>query len=81
MSCECGSDKILYLGGKCSDLAYAQLGEVEKDGYVPYIAGIGGGDYIEMSICVECHRVQGFDMTEKQIVAAIKGDEDFDEDE
>ena len=61
MSCQrCRSERILKVSGKCSDMCCTKFytGE-EKNGYVPSDLNIGGGDYIEVRICMECGQVQG----------------------
>ena len=59
----CHSKRIFTLSGKCSDRFSAnyQNGEEnhEYQGYVPRI-GIGGGDYIEFDLCLDCGRVQDY---------------------
>jgi hypothetical protein len=58
--------KIL-VSGKCSDLSSVQVrddeGKIvsEKDGYVPYGLGVGGGDYIELKIDLETGKIEDFD--------------------
>lgn len=65
MGCQkCQSQRILSVGCKTSDCCYAsfgseELGQLEHDGYVPSGIGIGGGDYLEMNICMDCGQVQG----------------------
>ena len=54
----CGSKRILGVGGKCSDLCDLWYGEQTMDGYVPEGLNIGGGDYIEFRLCLECGQVQ-----------------------
>lgn len=82
MACKCGSDRILSISAKCSDLCSASFGELEHDGYVPIIEGLGGGDYLDIEVCVECGSLQNFDpITDKQVKAAFKGDDYNDEDE
>jgi hypothetical protein len=34
------------------------VNDKEHDGYMPGNLGLGGGDYIEFSICLECLRLQ-----------------------
>jgi hypothetical protein len=34
-------------------------GKVEHHGYVPRDIGIGGGDYLKMSYCLDCGQIQG----------------------
>jgi hypothetical protein len=54
----CSSDRILTVSGKCSDLCFVTFGELEHDGYVPDNLGIGGGDYLEFNLCMDCGKVQ-----------------------
>ena len=77
MSCECGSERIISLSGKTSDLANTSYNEFQKDGYVPYDLGIGGGDYIEFEFCADCGKIQDFhSLTDEEIASAIVGDEE-----
>lgn len=55
----CGSDRILSGGGKSSDCNGFQFRGREDDGYVPRDVGIGGGDYYEIELCLECGQMQG----------------------
>lgn len=53
------------LSGKCSDSSYTDIifedgGSIENYGYVPYIKGIGGGDYIDLRIENETGRLIGW---------------------
>jgi hypothetical protein len=60
MKCQkCESDRVLSVSGKCSDLCSAQFKGKEKDGYMPQVRGVGGGDYIDPTICLECGQAQG----------------------
>jgi hypothetical protein len=60
MGCQkCGSKRVLFVSGKCNDLCFVEYDDVEKDGYVPDHLGIGGGDYIEIEVCMECGQLQG----------------------
>lgn len=36
-----------------------QIGDKEHDGYVLGDFGIGGGDYMEMELCLDCGQMQG----------------------
>lgn len=53
---------IISIGGKVSDLSYlvAKEAGVDHDGYVPYIKGIGGGDYIEIEIDNDTGKIVGW---------------------
>lgn len=71
MSCQkCGSDRILEINAKCSDLCFTTFQGQEKDGYPPNVPGVADGcDYIETKICMECGQVQGkFPISDKQIL-------------
>ena len=60
MKCKrCGGKRVANAGGKTSDMASVSLGDKEKQGYVPRDMGIGGGDYIEFSYCLDCGQMQG----------------------
>jgi hypothetical protein len=58
MNCQCGSDRILGVNAKCSDMSFVNYKDKEHDGYVPFKLNIGGGDYIEFNLCMACGRVQ-----------------------
>ena len=58
MTCE--HKNTISFGGKCSDLFDLTWPDgAEYEGYVPNGIGIGGGDYIHMRVCVDCHQVIG----------------------
>jgi len=60
MECEnCNSDRILQISAKCNDMCSLVFKSVEYNGYVPNESKIGGGDYIELDICLECGIAQG----------------------
>ena len=60
MACDnCGSERILGVGAKCSDLCVVNFNDIDKEGYVPHDVGLGGGDYLEFNVCLECGKVQG----------------------
>ncbi len=54
----CKSDRILEVVAKCSDMCSLEYKEATRNDYVPRDVGIGGGDSIDMSICLECGMVQ-----------------------
>ena len=56
---KCKSDRILVVNGKTSDLCFALFKDKEHEGYVPEKLNIGGGDYLEFSVCLECGQLQG----------------------
>jgi hypothetical protein len=60
MNCQtCKSDRVLSVGGKCSDMSDYSLKGVQGDGYVPRDLGVGGGDYLSISLCLNCGQTQG----------------------
>jgi len=60
MSCDkCGSDRILGVCAKCSDMCSVDFNGVDQSDYVPRDIGLGGGDYLEFDVCLECGKVQG----------------------
>ena len=60
MTCQrCDSDRIMFVGGKCSDLCEYHYNGKEKYGGAPSDVGIGGGDYIEIEYCLQCGQIQG----------------------
>ena len=60
MACQkCKSVRVACIGAKCSDLCFISLGGKDHDGYMPRDMGIGGGDYVEFELCLECGQVQG----------------------
>lgn len=61
MHCQkCNSTRIAEIGGKVSDMCFISLpNNKEHDGYVPDDMGIGCGDYLGFSLCLDCGQVQG----------------------
>jgi hypothetical protein len=60
---KCNSGRIMNIDAKTSDMCtvYAsnnRPGELEPD-YVPDDIGLGGGDYLSLSYCLECGQIQG----------------------
>jgi hypothetical protein len=60
MSCSrCGSDRIVEVSAKSSDLNTICYQGKDQFGYVPYGFGIGGGDYLEVEFCANCGQMKG----------------------
>ena len=60
VSCQkCGSHRVADAGGKCSDLGHFIMGSIEHDGYIPEGVGIGGGDDVSLTYCLDCCQIQG----------------------
>lgn len=77
MKCDkCGSDRIIQVNGKTSDLFDCQYKNKDYQGYVPkgIIIGDDGcyGDYIRFSFCLDCGKIQGnFPVSEEKVEAAL----------
>lgn len=60
MNCDkCDSKRILQVSAKSSDCCGVSLCGVSHDGYLPKDLGVGGGDYVEFRLCLDCGKVQG----------------------
>jgi len=60
MACQrCGSERVLYLNAKCSDLCNTVFVGHSRSGYPPTIPDICGNDYVELKVCLECGQTQG----------------------
>ena len=57
----CDSDQIVSIGAKCSDMCNVKWpsGKEVYDEGAPCEINIGGGDYVEFEMCLECGKVQG----------------------
>ncbi len=65
----------LQISAKCSDLCFTKIAELNlfKDGYVPYGLGIGGGDYVDLTIDTETGKILGWKpLTDTQLKKALK---------
>lgn len=56
---DCRSERILQVSAKSSDCCGVTLNGVNHEGYLPKDLGIGGGDYVEFRLCLDCGKVQG----------------------
>lgn len=61
MSCkQCNSERIMDIQGHCVDRFTATLdGKMFGPDYVPDDMGIGEGDDIEISFCLDCGQMEG----------------------
>lgn len=78
MICACGSNRIIHISGKCDDRAFATVPSLslEHEGYLPYLDGLCGGDYLRLKVCSSCGLVQGFKpLTEDDLQEAFLDDE------
>ena len=62
MNCKCGSNRIISVSGKCSDMFFARQLDTneEYEGYVPFEIGLEGGDYLALKYCLECGQIQNW---------------------
>lgn len=75
MKCiKCSSDRVINISGKTSDCYSHNYQGREYIGYVPDNIGIGGGDYIEFELCLNCGQIQ--DTFPKQDPNVMYEDED-----
>lgn len=60
MNCQrCNSNRVLYASAHCSDLGVFSIHDQEHVGYVPEDLGVGGGDDMEVHLCLDCGQAQG----------------------
>lgn len=78
----------IKIGGKVSDMFDARIYDdngvkiLDYDGYVPDIPGIGGGDYINITIDLETGKIEDWEpMTAEEAKVAIVGEEEDEDDE
>lgn len=60
---KCNSIRILTINAKSNDSNIVDLPHlaIKHCGYLPRIPGICGGDYVNISICLNCGTVIGYD--------------------
>jgi len=59
----CNHENTYFVSGK---FPYWVWPDGEKGpGYAPYIPGTGGGDYVEIRVCIDCQVCVGFPTKEK----------------
>ena len=72
MKCSCGSERILTVSGKVSDMCDVQTPGLMHCGYVPSGLNIGSGDYLEFNVCLDCGKLAGtFPITEEAVNEAF----------
>ena len=70
MSKNCNHERTLHVGAKASDMQNFSVPhlDLEHDGYAPQIPGLCGGDYIELTVCLDCGHLVGFEpMSDEEI--------------
>ena len=77
MSCKiCKGNRVMLVNAKCSDCCQVNLDGKDKVGYVPSEFGIGGGDYIEFDLCLDCGRIQGSFPVEQAAIEEVFGEKE-----
>jgi len=61
MSCQqCGSNRLANIEGQSCDGNYGNIeGKKFVGSYVPKGVGVGSGDYIRFTWCLDCGQIQG----------------------
>lgn len=84
MTCKCGSTRMMSVCGKSRDLNGIQIPHlnIDHDGYVPDGLGIGDGDYIEFTVCLDCGQIQGWKpVTDEAIKTSMNVKSEVDEED
>lgn len=55
----CGAERVLSVLSHASDRHCVSMNGVELTGYLPFDLGVGGGDDLEIKVCLECGQQQG----------------------
>ena len=55
----CNSSRVFSVTAHCNDLCVVSYADNHYEGYVPYGMGIGGGDDVEIDVCLDCGQLQG----------------------
>lgn len=82
---ECTHERFIALSGKCSGMTQLRVPhlKIDREGdYIPStISGIGGGDYLNVNLCLDCGTAIGFKpMTDAEVREAVLGEDDEDSD-
>ncbi len=55
----CDSTRVVSLAAHCNDLCVVTYAGKHSEGYVPSDLGVGGGDDVEIDVCLNCGQLQG----------------------
>lgn len=78
----CKCERLMSIGGKCNDLASFQVDhlDIDHNGYMPYVGNGIGGDYINLTICMDCGKVQNWKpITDEAVLANEEFEELFEQ--
>ena len=84
MACiKCDSTRLMSIDAKSSDLNFVEVPhlDVEHDGYAPNIPGVCGGDYVNLTFCLDCGQIQNFKTVDDDKLKEFFGCEDDEDDE
>ena len=76
MSCKCDSGRLIMISGKCNDAASMSIPHLDFDhhGTTPHIGlcdGVGG-DYLELTICLDCGKIQDWEpKTDEELMGTL----------
>jgi len=60
MKCQrCKSVRTVDATAKCAGTCVVRFSGLETEGTIPDDLGIGGGDYLKFSVCLDCGQMQG----------------------
>lgn len=55
----CGKSRLAEILARCSDMCSVDLNGRRRHGYVPRDLGVGGGDDVHFTYCLDCGQIQG----------------------
>ncbi len=55
----CDGARLAHILARCSDMCSVDLAGRHRSGYVPRDLGIGGGDDVQFTHCLDCGQLQG----------------------
>jgi hypothetical protein len=61
---DCKHERVMHVNAKADDRQQYRVPhlDIDKDGYAPQIGELCHGDYIELTICLDCGTVIGLDV-------------------
>lgn len=68
----CGGHRLARVLAHCSDMCGVEVSGRRHHGYVPRGLGIGGGDDVQFTYCLDCGQMQGlFPLTRTLLEAGL----------
>lgn len=55
--------RVMHVNAKQDDRGGVSIPhlDLDHDGYVPHGLGIGGGDYLRFTVCLDCGKIQNWE--------------------